>query len=83
MNIQFIICAFVYLFTFSTYTVIAEDTMLSSNTAPLVSSGKCIRIDRFPSTFVQARTIDILLPKGYNPQQTYHVIYMHDGQMLF
>ena len=83
MNIQFIICAFVYLFTFSTYTVIAEDTMFSSNTAPLVSSGKCIRIDRFPSTFVLARTIDILLPKGYNPQQTYHVIYIHDGQMLF
>jgi hypothetical protein len=83
MNIQFFISAFVYICTFSAYTVIAEKSVYTSNTAPMVSWGKCIRIDRFPSTFVQARTIDILLPQGYNPQQTYHVIYMHDGQMLF
>lgn len=83
MNIHFIICAFVYICTVNAYTLIAEDTMFSGNSAPQVSWGKCIRIDRFPSSFVQPRTIDILLPNGYNPQHTYHVIYMHDGQMLF
>lgn len=50
---------------------------------PSVAYGKIVRFTDFPSSFVQARTIDVLLPHGYTPKQHYPVIYMHDGQMLF
>lgn len=41
------------------------------------------RIDSFPSKFVENRTIEILLPRGFDQSQNYPVLYMHDGQMLF
>jgi enterochelin esterase-like enzyme len=50
---------------------------------PHVSSGTISRFDRFISKYVDARNVDIWLPAGYDPQQKYAVIYMHDGQMLF
>ena len=46
-------------------------------------SGQLIRFKKFQSKFVDARTIDIWLPKNYSSKQKYSVIYMHDGQMLF
>lgn len=45
--------------------------------------GRLITIDRFPSAFVDSRSINILLPPGYDSTQRYPVLYMHDGQMLF
>ena len=55
------------------------------NTSPLptVAYGKIVRFTKFPSKFVQSRTIDILLPNGYTPKKKYPVLYAHDGQMLF
>lgn len=49
----------------------------------LLSSGKLIRIDTFPSVNIVPRTVDVWLPENYNTSKKYAVIYMHDGQMLF
>lgn len=50
---------------------------------PQVNAGSIERLSRFPSAFVPTRNIDIWLPAGYDKQQRYAVLYMHDGQMLF
>lgn len=50
---------------------------------PQVSAGSIERLTSFPSAFVPPRNIDIWLPAGYDKQQRYAVLYMHDGQMLF
>ncbi|NBU81140.1 MAG: esterase [Flavobacteriaceae bacterium] len=50
---------------------------------PEVSSGKIEHFDNFKSSFVDARNVDVWLPDGYNVEEKYAVIYMHDGQMLF
>jgi predicted alpha/beta superfamily hydrolase len=51
---------------------------------PSVASGKIIRHENFSSAHVTARHIDVWLPEGYaNGNQSYPVLYMHDGQMLF
>jgi len=49
------------------------------------SGGQIISHENFPSEFVDARNIDVWLPKGYNESEakTFPVIYMHDGQNLF
>lgn len=48
-----------------------------------VSKGKLERFDNFKSQFVAARNVDVWLPDGYNADEKYAVLYMHDGQMLF
>ena len=48
-----------------------------------VTSGFVQRFENFKSEFVDARNVDVWLPKGYNSTEKYAVIYMHDGQMLF
>ncbi|MFY8008979.1 MAG: alpha/beta hydrolase [Flavobacterium sp.] len=48
-----------------------------------VTSGFVQRFENFKSEFVDARNVDVWLPKGYNTTEKYAVIYMHDGQMLF
>lgn len=48
-----------------------------------VSSGFVQRFENFKSAYVDARNIDVWLPKGYNTTEKYAVIYMNDGQMLF
>lgn len=50
---------------------------------PVVSSGKIIRHEQFPSSYVTPRTIDVWLPSGYDGSKSFSVLYMHDGQMLF
>ncbi len=50
---------------------------------PTPSSGRVVRHENFQSKFVDARHVDIWLPKGYDPTKKYSVLYMHDGQMLF
>ena len=48
-----------------------------------VVSGKLMRIDSFPTDLIESRTVDIWIPKNYNDQNKYNVLYMNDGQMLF
>lgn len=48
-----------------------------------VSVGKLDRIERFDSELIPDRTIEVWLPRGYDEQLSYPVVYMHDGQMLF
>jgi len=48
-----------------------------------VSTGTMQRLESFPSKYIDARNIDIWLPKGYSNKVKYAVLYMHDGQMLF
>ncbi|WP_396189145.1 alpha/beta hydrolase [Flavobacterium sp.] len=45
--------------------------------------GTIHRIMKFPSKYVQVRTVDVWLPEGYSNTKKYEVLYMHDGQMLF
>ena len=37
----------------------------------------------FVSQYVQARNIDVWLPETYHPNNSYAVLYMHDGQNIF
>ncbi|MFN3968525.1 alpha/beta hydrolase [Flavobacterium sp.] len=48
-----------------------------------VSKGRVQRFENFKSQFVDARNVDVWLPNGYNTNEKYAVLYMHDGQMLF
>lgn len=51
---------------------------------PVPSAGKIFRHENFPSTYVTSRHIDVWLPDNYaKDNQSYPVLYMHDGQMLF
>ncbi|HWV14787.1 MAG TPA: alpha/beta hydrolase-fold protein [Cellvibrio sp.] len=54
------------------------------NTAA-TASGRIDYLNNFPSLLVQARNVEIWLPRQYfaNPQQRFPVLYMHDGQNLF
>ena len=48
-----------------------------------LDSGKLMRIEAFPSVYIQPRPVDIWLPDSYSEDKKYNVLYMHDGQMLF
>ena len=50
---------------------------------PKVENGTVVRIDNLNSNYVPKRKIDVWLPKGYNTNKKYSVLYMHDGEMLF
>lgn len=54
----------------------ASETRISANPK---------RYTQFPSSFVNARNIDVWLPPSYaaNPTKHFPVLYMHDGQNLF
>jgi enterochelin esterase-like enzyme len=41
------------------------------------------RFEKFPSRFVDARTVDVWLPDAYDGNKKFAVLYMHDGAMLF
>ncbi|HSO86759.1 MAG TPA: alpha/beta hydrolase-fold protein [Draconibacterium sp.] len=56
---------------------------VSAQNLPEVAAGKIERMESFSSQFVAPRNIDIWLPEGYNTNNKYSVVYMHDGQMLF
>ena len=49
----------------------------------VLASGKLIRVDSFPSKFIQPRPVDVWLPENYSENKMFAVLYMHDGQMLF
>jgi len=48
-----------------------------------VSHGKIERLENFKSDYISARHIDIWLPKNYDGERKFNVLYMHDAQMLF
>ena len=48
-----------------------------------VTSGTIQRFENFKSKYVDARNIDVWLPNGYSANETYAVLYMHDGNMLY
>ena len=50
---------------------------------PTVSNGTLKVYENFNSKYVDARTIAVWLPEGYDSLKKYPVLYMHDGQMLF
>lgn len=54
-----------------------------SSLAMQVSAGSLLKIEKFPSKFVQPKDVFIWLPDHYNTQTKFSVIYMHDGQSLF
>lgn len=59
-------------------------SLYASSQRPVPSAGRLVRLEAFPSEYVDARNIDIWLPEGYDTQNTrYAVLYMHDGQNLF
>ncbi len=45
--------------------------------------GTIENIEGFNSKYVEARNIDVWLPKNYNSNKKYPVIYMNNGKMLF
>ncbi|PWD99557.1 alpha/beta hydrolase [Marinilabilia rubra] len=50
------------------------------------SDDQSVTFKHFPkmeSDFIPARDVMVMLPPGYNEAQSYPVLYMHDGQMLF
>ena len=57
--------------------------IVTAQNLPKVASGKIERMENFPSQLVAPRNIDVWLPEGYNTNNKYSVVYMHDGQMLF
>lgn len=48
-----------------------------------LSSGRLLRLDSINSKYITSRPVDVWLPEGYSKDNTYSVLYMHDGQMLF
>jgi enterochelin esterase-like enzyme len=63
--------------------LILAGTLTTAAQVPRVSHGTVHRLDRFPSAFVQPRTVDVWLPEGYDTTRAYAVLYMHDGLGLF
>ena len=49
----------------------------------VLTAGKLIRIDSFPTKHITPRPVDVWLPENYSSEKKYAVLYMHDGQMLF
>ncbi|MCM3902846.1 MAG: alpha/beta hydrolase-fold protein [Pyrinomonadaceae bacterium] len=52
---------------------------------PAGVTGNLKRHERFTSTYVDPRNVDVWLPPGYeqNKSRRFSVVYMHDGQNLF
>ena len=50
---------------------------------PEYKSGTIRHFNNFQSQYVQARNIDVWLPAQFDSQNSYAVLYMHDGQNIF
>ena len=50
---------------------------------PMVACGTLEQYEGFRSKYVEARTVSVWLPDGYEVGDPCDVVYMHDGQMLF
>lgn len=58
-------------------------TVVASAQLPQVSSGRLVRHASFSSKYVTSRNVDVWLPDGYDGKESFDVLYMHDGQMLY
>ncbi len=56
---------------------------INAQKVPKVAYGTIERLDSLPSAYVAPRNVDVWLPEDYTTENSYDVIYMHDGQMLF
>jgi predicted alpha/beta superfamily hydrolase len=66
------------------FTLVATGLMHEASAQiPTATTGKIIRHENFNSAYVTPRHVDVWLPDGYDPQEKYAVLYMHDGQMLY
>ncbi|NBC56886.1 MAG: esterase [Bacteroidetes bacterium] len=63
-------------------TTVVENPFKKVDSVQL-SSGSLLRINNFDSKYVSPRNIDVWLPENYSKDNTYQVLLMHDGQMLF
>lgn len=59
------------------------DNCTAVESLPKVKSGAIERWENFESEYVSPRNIDIWLPRHYDGEKTFAVLYMHDGQMLY
>lgn len=62
---------------------LASATGAVAQVLPQVQHGRIERMEKFASTHVAPRHVDVWLPEDYSPGKRYNVLYMHDGQMLF
>ncbi len=63
--------------------VVALSLSAQAQPLPKVSVGSVQRLEGLQSRHVDARTVDVWLPRGYSASRRHNVLYMHDGQMLF
>lgn len=70
----------IFILLFSAITCNSEKSGLTDEIA-----GSIIHIEMFSSKFVAPRNVDIWLPPSYEkePDRSFPVVYMHDGQNLF
>jgi enterochelin esterase-like enzyme len=64
-------------------TLTTTSTLQAADALPQVAVGKVERLAAFPSKYVDARNVDVWLPRDYTASKRYAVLYMHDGQMLY
>ena len=64
-------------------TLTTTSTLQAADALPQVAVGKVERLAAFPSKYVDARNVDVWLPRDYSASKRYAVLYMHDGQMLY
>lgn len=57
--------------------------LVSFSQLPTVSSGIIKHIEKFQSKYVVPRNVDVWLPEGYDTDNKYSVLYMHDGKGLY
>lgn len=50
---------------------------------PEVTVGRIERLPTLMSRHVDPRPVDVWLPADYSPARRYHVLYVHDGQVLY
>ncbi len=48
-----------------------------------INNGKLIEYKNFDSQYIKSRNVNIWIPENYSEKDSYSVIYMHDGQMLY
>ena len=74
------------LFFLMVYTAMSQNIdRITFNTVSNINlfGGELMRIENFPSKFIQPRNVDVWIPNNYGKTKKYAVLYMQDGQMLF
>lgn len=78
-----IFASFFSLSTHSQQNTTEKETLISTSKKTKYTSS--ILYENFESNYVDARNVEVFLPKGYNAKsiKKYKVLYMHDGQNVF